>query len=160
MFQADELLVSLLEADVAFVVIGGVAVAVHGFVRATKDLDIVPDPQPANLSRLASLLRRLDASQVGEDEFGAGDFPYDPTDPAELARGGNFRLNTSLGPLDVMQWVAGIADDSAYGALASEAIGVAFRRRQIQVCGLDHLLAMKRAAGRDQDLVDLRELTR
>jgi hypothetical protein len=40
MFQADELLLALREVHVRFVVIGGIAVGVHGHVRATKDLDI------------------------------------------------------------------------------------------------------------------------
>ncbi len=53
MFQPDELLLTLNRAGVDFIVIGGVAVGVHGFIRATKDLDIVPDPDPANLDRLA-----------------------------------------------------------------------------------------------------------
>ncbi len=38
MFQADELLLALRDAEVRFVVIGGIAVGVHGYVRATKDL--------------------------------------------------------------------------------------------------------------------------
>jgi hypothetical protein len=37
MFQADELLLTLRRADVRFI-IGGIAVGVHGYVRATKDL--------------------------------------------------------------------------------------------------------------------------
>jgi len=85
MFQADELLLALRDAEVRFVVIGGIAVGVHGYVRATKDLDIVPDPRPENLTRLASLLRELDAAHVGVGEFSADEFPYDPTDPAQLA---------------------------------------------------------------------------
>ena len=56
MFEPDDLLVALTDANVEFVVIGGVAVGVHGFVRATKDLDIVPDPALENLTRLAKLL--------------------------------------------------------------------------------------------------------
>jgi hypothetical protein len=43
----------LASADVRFVIIGGIAVAVHGYMRATKDLDIAPDPDRANLARLA-----------------------------------------------------------------------------------------------------------
>ena len=57
-----------------------------------------------------------------------------------------------------MQWVAGIDEDPAYPALAREAITVHFRGGALLVCGLEHLLAMKRAAGREQDLQDLREL--
>jgi hypothetical protein len=158
MFQADELLLALRDADVRFVVIGGIAVGVHGYVRATKDLDIVPEPEPENLTRLSSLLRELDAQHVGVGELAAEEFPYDPTDPGQLAQGANFRLETSLGPLDIMQWVAGIDEDPAYPALARDAIPVNFRDRSLLVCGLEHLLAMKQAAGREQDLQDLREL--
>ncbi|HEV3070495.1 MAG TPA: hypothetical protein VGY76_03605 [Solirubrobacteraceae bacterium] len=94
MFEPDDLLFALCEAQVQFVVIGGVAVGVHGFVRATEDLDIVPDPAPENLARLARLLQELKARQIGTGEFSANEFPYDPTDPAQLAEGANFRLDT------------------------------------------------------------------
>jgi hypothetical protein len=158
MFQADELLLALIRAPVRFIVIGGIAVGVHGYVRATTDLDIVPDPDPTNLTRLARLLRELEAQHVGVGEFGPEEFPFDPLDPEQLAQGANFRLETTLGPLDIMQWVAGIDSDPAFTALEREAITVAFRNEQLLVCGLDHLRAMKRAAGRDQDLRDLAEL--
>ena len=124
MFQADELLLlALREAQVRFVVIGGIAVGVHGYLRATKDLDVVPDPEPENLARLSSLLRELDAEHVGVADFAADEFPYDPTDPEQLAQGANFRLETRLGPLDIMQWVAGIDEDPAYPALARAPFG-------------------------------------
>ncbi len=158
MFRADELLLALRDADIRFVVIGGIAVGVHGYVRATRDLDIVPDPEPENLVRLASLLRDLDAEHAGGGDFSADEFPFDPKDPAQLAQGANFRLETRLGPLDIMQWVAGIEGDVAYTELAGEAVTVPFRGRELLVCGLRHLRAMKLAAGREQDLLDLREL--
>jgi hypothetical protein len=158
MFQADELLLALAGADIRFVIIGGVAVGVHGYVRATKDLDIVPDPDRGNLDRLARLLAEIGAEHVGLGDFSPEEFPFDPLDPDQLAQGANFRLNTSLGPLDIMQWLAGIDADPAYPALARDAIKVTFRGRELLVAGLDHLRAMKMAAGRDQDLLDLREL--
>jgi hypothetical protein len=158
MFKPDDLLLALTGAQVEFVVIGGVAVGVHGFVRATKDLDIVPDPSPANLARLARVLIEIKAQHVGLEDFSPEEFPYDPTDPVQLAEGANFRLETSLGPMDIMQWVAGIETDLAYYELAPSAIRVTFRDTQIRVCALDHLRAMKRAAGRPQDLQDLERL--
>ena len=97
MFQADELLLALLNANVRFVVIGGIAVGVHGYVRATKDLDIVPDPDFENLERLARLLSEIGAEHVGVDDFDTDEFPYDPTDPEQLAQGANFRLETVSG---------------------------------------------------------------
>jgi hypothetical protein len=158
MFEPDDLLLALTRAQVSFVVIGGVAVGVHGFTRATKDLDIVPDPAPDNLGRLARLLSELEAQHVGVGDFSPEEFPYDPTDPAQLAEGANFRLDTSHGPMDIMQWVAGIEADLAYNELAPHAVGVQFRGSQVRICGLEHLRAMKRAAGRPRDLEDLKQL--
>ena len=40
------LLETLQQHDVSFVVIGGVAVGAHGFIRGAEDLDVVPDPIP------------------------------------------------------------------------------------------------------------------
>lgn len=48
-------------ADVRFVAIGGIAVAAHQVVRATEDLDLVPDPAHENLDALADVLLHLDA---------------------------------------------------------------------------------------------------
>jgi hypothetical protein len=158
MFEPDDLLLTLTNAQVEFIVIGGVAVGVHGFTRATKDLDIVPDPSPENLERLARVLVEIKAQHIGLEDFSPKEFPYDPTDPVQLAEGANFRLETSLGPMDIMQWVAGIETDLAYEELAPKAFPVTFRDTQIQVCALEHLRSMKRAAGRPQDLEDLRRL--
>jgi hypothetical protein len=158
MFEPDELLLTLSGAQVDFVVIGGVAVGVHGFVRATKDLDIVPNPDEANLARLARVLVEIKAENMGAGDFAPEEFPYDPTDPVQLAEGTNFRLDTSLGPVDIMQWVAGIEADLAYYELAAQALTVQFRDAHIRICSLEHLRAMKSAAGRPQDLDDLERL--
>jgi hypothetical protein len=158
MFEPDALLLALNAAGVDFIVIGGVAVGVHGFARATKDLDIVPEPSPENMQRLASLLRDLDAQHAGLADFSPEEFPFDPTDPAQLAEGANFRLETSLGPIDIMQWVAGVDTENAYTELEPAAVRVTFRGNEVRVCGLEHLRAMKRAAGRPRDIEDLHAL--
>jgi hypothetical protein len=55
-----ELLDRLVAADVRFVIIGGLAVNAWGHVRGTQDVDLVPDPDPGNLERLASVLMEAD----------------------------------------------------------------------------------------------------
>jgi len=55
------LLAALHAAGVRHVVIGGVAVAAHGFVRATADVDLVPAPDPDNLLALGNALMLLEA---------------------------------------------------------------------------------------------------
>lgn len=52
-------------AGLRYVLVGGFAVNAYGVIRATRDLDICPDPERANLRRLAATLRDLDAAQVG-----------------------------------------------------------------------------------------------
>ncbi len=79
--DADALLRALVEGGVEFVLIGGLAVGMHGAVRATRDVDIVPDPAPGNLERLATVVVALEGRQIGVDtEF----VPHQP-DAAELA---------------------------------------------------------------------------
>src|SRR4051812_49786551 len=60
-FAPEQLVAALNAADVAYVIVGGIAVAAHGVVRATADLDIVPDGRPENLDRLADTLSELGA---------------------------------------------------------------------------------------------------
>jgi hypothetical protein len=154
------LLRELHSAGVEYVLIGGLAVNAHGVIRSTKDVDICPSPEPANLARLASLLRRLGVRQlgVGDDGFSAEELPFDPTRPEDLAQGGNFRLETPMGVLDVMQWIPGVDADSAYRSLAADAQPAAAFGIEIKVCSLRALRTMKRAAGRPHDLQDLADL--
>ena len=98
-------LVAALHAEeVAFVVIGGVAVAARGFVRGTEDLDIVPDPEHENLRRLSTALVGIKAKLPL-----AGDRAFVPAqDDAQLRRGRSLPLETRLGQLDVVQRLAGL----------------------------------------------------
>src|SRR3954447_8601231 len=127
MFAPDELIAAIAEAGVNYVLIGALAVAAHGYPRATKDVDIVPAPDPANLARLASLLRALNAQHYGLGDFHPSEFPFDPHDPAQLAEGGNFVLITALGRLDIMQWVPGIPGELAFEHLSGGAVETSVR---------------------------------
>lgn len=158
MFDPRDLIAALDAARIEYVVIGGFAVAAHGYVRATKDLDIVPSPASDNLERLAGLLRDLDAQLYGTGDFDATEFPFDPLDPQQLAEGGNFLLQTRLGRLDVMQWVPGIEVEPAYEHLSASATSISVWGHRVSVCSKDDLITMKRTAGRQQDLDDLSQL--
>jgi hypothetical protein len=139
----------LREHGVDFVVIGGIAVAAHGYVRATKDVDIVPGPGRENLARLLAALTALDAQHELGD-FRPEEMPL-RLDLDGLAQGGNWFLSTRLGRLDVMQSVAGARSYDAMRAGAIVKDGVAY-------VGLDDLIAIKQAAGRDVDRIDIRAL--
>lgn len=57
----QQMFAALAEHRIDYVVIGGVAVQVHGHRRTTRDLDVIPAPDEENLDRLANALRELEA---------------------------------------------------------------------------------------------------
>ena len=144
----------LVREGVDFLVIGGVAVGYHGHVRATKDVDVVPAPEPANLERLAGVLRQLEAKVDGTGDFNAEELP-NPLDPQTLAEGGNWVLLTRLGRLDIMQW---IGDDSLWEKLSPAAIEDEISGIPIKMVGYEDLVALKEMAGRPEDQTDLQRL--
>jgi predicted nucleotidyltransferase len=146
------------ERGVEHIIIGGVAVNAHGLVRPSEDLDIVPDPSAENLGRLAVALKELNARNNEAGDFDDGEFPFDPTSVEDLSQGGNFRLVTDQGQLDVLQWIGGIDVENLYAVLAEQAVEGQPSGVPVRVCGLAHLRAMKQAAGRPRDLDDLQHL--
>jgi hypothetical protein len=151
----EGILEALVEADVEFLLIGGVAVGFHGYVRATKAVDVVPSPNPANLGRLAGLLEQLEAEIEGSDEFEDAELP-DPLDSAALALGGNWVLRTRLGRFDVMQW---IGDEGLWERLSPAAISAEIGNLTVRVVSYEDLVALKQEAGRPEDLADLQRLS-
>ena len=144
--RPERLLAALADHGVEFVVIGGFALAPHGYIRATKDIDIVPSPEPDNLGRLAEAFRDLEA-RVDLGDLGPEELGIEP-DRQGLRAGGNWVLLTRYGRLDVMQDVPGLRD---YAHLASGAIDV----NGVKYAGYDELISMKAASGRDEDLRDI-----
>jgi len=140
----------LSDSDVKYIVIGGVAVGAHQFVRATEDLDIVPEPDHANLDRLGNALVRIDArlTLTPEQKFGRAE-------RAALYGGRNMSLSTNVGELDVIQRLPGVP---SYEQLAANAWETEILGTPVCVCSREHLIAMKRARGNTLDQADLEAL--
>jgi predicted nucleotidyltransferase len=141
MKRIESLLASLNAASIRYVVIGATAFAVHGWVRATADLDLFVDDDPANLERLRRALQ----------EFG-----YDVED-ATVEDFGRFKilLRQYDLPLDLHPFVAGV---SSFEDVWSRRIQADLGTVQAPFASLEDLIAMKRAAGRPKDAEDLRQL--
>lgn len=148
------ILAELNRAGVEFLVIGGVAVGFHGYVRATKDVDVVPAPDPQNIQRLSRVLRELDAEIEGAEDFKSEELP-DPLDPEVLGLGGNWVLSTRLGRFDIMQW---IDENALWGMLAPAAVEAEIDGLTIRFASYRDLVALKEMAGRPEDLIDLQRL--
>jgi hypothetical protein len=140
----------LAQAGVDFIVIGGMAAAAHGSVRATLDLDVVYSRDPENV-------RRLVAALAPHRPYLRGAPPGLPfvLDEATVMHGLNFTLTTDLGDFDLLGEVVGGGGyrDLLPDTMEIEAFGV--RCRYVT---LDALLRLKRAAGRPKDLEAIAEL--
>lgn len=139
---------------VDFVVIGGIAVLAHGNPRATFDLDLVASHAGQNLRRLAAALDELDAELAGVD---AHLLDVDPTNPDDLANGANWTMHTDAGKLDFLSEVPG---GRSYEEIRQRSVEVEGEGMSFRVVGLDDLIRMKRAAGRQKDLADIAALQR
>jgi len=148
--DAERILRALAEHRVEYVLIGGLAVQTHGHVRTTNDADLIPAPNPANLERLASALRALDARvlNAGQEET--------VVEGAMLPRSTIWQFATRDGGVDVMHEVPG---GGPYAELSQRAMHVRLGEIDVPVVDLDDLIRMKLARGRPLDLADVAALT-
>lgn len=145
-----ELLERLVEAKVSFVLVGGLAVNAWGYLRATQDVDVVPDPEPENLAKLDELLREL-GGKVDVD----GRLLDSASISTFLRTGDRTSVRTELGQVDVLQ---GLPQVPRFAELKEKAVTIDIDGTEVRVCSLEHLLAMKRASGRTRDRDDLEAL--
>ena len=144
------LLGALLDEEVEFVLIGGVAVAAHGFLRATEDVDLVPAPDRENLDRLVKRLVREGARLTLAPHRVPG-----PEERGALYRGRNLSLSTPLGDVDIVQRLPGVPP---YAELAGRALEISPFGMEVKVASREDLIAMKRSRARPIDLADLERL--
>ena len=145
-----ELLERLVEAHVRFVLVGGLAVNAWGYLRATRDVDVVPDPNPGNLAKLDALLQELGGRvDVGGRLLGSDAIA------TFLRTGDRTLVQTELGQVDVLQ---GLPQVPRFEDLEKQARDVDIDGLSVRVCSLEHLLQMKRASERPRDHEDVEAL--
>ncbi len=127
---------------VEFLIIGAFALAVHGHLRATKDLDLWVRPTKENAERA---FHAVSAFGVLPENLSSEDF----------ATSGNIiQLGISPARIDILTRVADLDFEAAW----SRRVDAAYGDQKVFVLSRDDLIASKRAAGRPQDLVDLTAL--
>ena len=136
----------LVERQVDFMVVGGVAAVLHGAPVSTFDLDVLYSSVEENLPRLADALDRLDA--LYRDPAGRRIRP----DVERLASGGHHLLMTSAGPLDVL---GNLGEGWTYETLLPRSGEMQVGDFEVRVLGLAALVEAKELAGRDKDLAML-----
>jgi predicted nucleotidyltransferase len=136
----ESLLKSLRDHAVDFVVIGAVALPVHGFVRATQDVDVFIRPVPDNARRTLEALRA---------------FGYDVTDlTVEDLLTKKVLIRQYIVAADIHPFVAGITFEEVW----QHKVDAMYKGAPAFFASLDDLIRMKEAAGRPKDLEDLKVL--
>jgi hypothetical protein len=148
-FLAKELIDRLVAGEVEFVLIGGIAAQAHGSPSLTADLDIVPSWDRDNLRKVARLLADIAAVRHGVPKDSP---PLSPLDERTLLAGAVFTLTTRFGRFDLL---ANPDPGLDFDALMRSAVEYEFLGHRLHVASLDDLIAMKRAAGRPKDRVEL-----
>ena len=145
-----ELLQRLVDAEIRFVLVGGLAVNAWGYLRGTRDVDVVPDPSGEHLEKLNALLHELG----GRVDVG-GRLLDSSAISTFLKTGDRTLVLTELGQIDVLQ---GLPQVPRYEELETQAQDVDLEGLTVRVCSLEHLLEMKRASDRPRDRDDLEAL--
>lgn len=150
-FDPLRLLKTLNRHDVRFVIIGGIAGRLWGSTTVTNDLDICYSRDGANLTHLANALRDLKVKLRGVDE----DLRF-IADARTLENGDHFTFTTLAGNLDCHGNPKG---SGGYETLMRNAEPMDVGGTIVSVAALPDLIAMKRAAGRPKDLIEVEILS-
>jgi hypothetical protein len=132
------------EEKVEYLLIGGYAVAYHGYPRYTADMDIWINPNPNNLESLILALRK----------FGFKSQPF--TVETFLGKEKIFQFGVPPTRIDLITFTPGVEFEECY----PKADTIQIERMKIFVIDRESLVKNKRACGRPKDIVDVEELAK
>lgn len=150
------------EHGVQYLLIGGVGASLYGAERLTQDVDVLPETELENLTRLAAALRDLGAFlRVGgltDDE--ARSLPV-IIDGQSLAATEVTTWRTDAGDLDVLATLRNEhGERRRYADLIGRSSTTIVGGVAVRVAALEDIVASKRFAGREKDQAALPELER
>lgn len=137
-----ELLSSLNDYKVKYLIIGGYAYGVHVEPRYTKDIDIWVDPAPTNAKKVFKCLKQYGApvSSLAEKNF---------SEPGLLLIFGR-----EPNRVDILNHLKGLSFKDAYG----DSVKITIDKLPLRIISLDHLIKLKKIANRPQDIIDVKKL--
>lgn len=151
--KTADLLQSLSDQQVQYVLVGGLAVQLHGFLRATFDIDLVLAMDDENLVRFIAVAKRYglvpaipvpidtlrNASQIEQWHREKGMLAFALREPQI----GGSAVNVLVRP------------DVPFDRLMANAVAGELFARQVWIASIDDLLTMKRIANRPKDQLDV-----
>ena len=139
-----DMLSALCEEGAEFLLVGAYALAVHGFHRATGDMDIWIRRSEENAARVWRALQRFGAPLAG--------LTRDDLKTPDLV----FQIGVAPRRIDILTSIDGVEFDEAW----SNRDAIVVERLSIAVIGRSHLIRNKKAVGRPQDVADVAWLER
>jgi hypothetical protein len=153
-----DLIKLLAESNTDYVLVGGLAVALHGYQRVTMDVDVVLAMEPKNLDRFITHAKA------------AGLRPTMPVAIESLARPDlleqwqhekgmlAFGLHSSEAQATVLDVL--VKPVVPYADLRRDAVMINMGPYRVPIASIDHLIAMKTNSGRSKDAIDIEELNK
>lgn len=133
----------LIEADVKFILVGGLATVVQGAPITTMDVDIVHLQTPQNISKLFNFLKSVNAIYRRPD-----DKIIEPQ-KQDFSGMGHALLSTRLGALDVLAF---IEKNQIYEDLIKDSIEIEFRGKTVYVLDIEKIIELKETSKNPKDL--------
>lgn len=131
---------------VEFLIVGSHAMARHGYVRSTLDLDVLVRASPENAERTFTALAAFGAP-LHAHGVTANDFANEGT---------VYQLGLPPTRIDILTGISGVSFDDAWASrVTMDVQGV-----EVAVIGRQALIRNKRASGRSKDIADVEELER
>ncbi|MEL6184161.1 MAG: DUF6036 family nucleotidyltransferase [Myxococcota bacterium] len=137
-----DLLSEFIDQKVEFLLVGAHALAAHGHVRATKDIDLWVRPDSANARRVFAALARFGAPLAGVD---VTDFE---------TPGVVFQIGVEPVRIDILTTVDGLDFEEAW----SGRLTIQLEELSVPLISKSDLIRNKKASGRLQDLADVEKL--
>jgi hypothetical protein len=137
-----DLFAALNAADAEYLVVGALALAAHGHIRATKDLDVWVRASPENAKRVHGALTAFGAPLQ--------DLTIDDLASPDLV----FQIGVAPVRVDIITSIDGVEFDEAW----SEKLQSEYADQIVHVLSRRHLIQNKKASGRLQDLADVEAL--
>ncbi len=137
-----DMLLALSDENVKYLLVGAYALAVHGYPRATMDIDIWVMPSPQNADSVMRALRR----------FGA---PLHNLTKEDLQKDGTvFQIGIAPRRIDIITEASGLRFDETF----ARSLSVNIDGIKVHIPSIDDLILNKRASGRTKDLADAEAL--
>jgi hypothetical protein len=155
--RIEAICAALEREGVAYLIVGGVAVVLHGYLRTTADLDLVVKLTPENATRTVRALAQLGfrpRAPVAFDDFASAEIRQRWIEDKDLTVFSVWNPADPGAEIDLF-----VREPFDFDAVHRRAVRVALDSTTVTVIALDDLVVLKRQAGRARDLEDIEALT-